>query len=248
MTIFTTFNKDIYDFSGKHLIESIKNHAPTTKIIAYKEFDEDINVESVDIRAIPALQQVINDNLDIIHESFGGHATEFNKEAFWNTRWPGWFRKVVMAHHAIYNNQHENYLIFVDSDIRFKKQITTDVLRDLMNDKPIGIIQGYRPQVESGIIVLDAQHNASRKFYTYFMNCFLSGNFRSYKRWDDIYVMTKIINSCPPAWFHDFAKNQQPQKHTNSNGHTTNNQIIPFSELQQYIEHDKGIHVRNNIQ
>jgi len=36
-------------------------------------------------------------------------------------------------------------------------------------------------------------------------------------------------------------------EYTNSNVHSTVNQIIPFSEMSEYIEHDKGIHIRKNV-
>ena len=79
------------------------------------------------------------------------------------------------------------------------------------------------------------------------MDLFLSGNFKTHTRWDDGYLMTKLVEACPQEWFHDLAEGQDPKKYTNSNGHVTENQIIPFSEVKDYIEHDKGIHIRNNI-
>ena len=196
MTIFTTFNKDIYDFSGKHLIQSIKDNMPKTRIVAYKEFDEDINVESIDIRAIPTLQQVINDNLDIVHESFGGHATEFSKETFWNTRWPGWFRKIVMAHDVVCNKQHKGYLVFVDSDTRFTKSFDDEFLARVTKNKPISFFKGNRPAIDSGLVIVDNDSPKPIKFYKWFLNMFINRSFRDLDRWDDGYVLTKIIEQC----------------------------------------------------
>ena len=125
MIIFTTFNKKIYEFSGRDLISSIKEKMPKTKIVAYKEFNEDIGVKSVDISKIKTLNKVIRENLDIIHESFGGKSQDND---FWNKRWPGWLRKVVMAHHAVCTKNYNDMLVFVDSDIRFEKQIKENEL------------------------------------------------------------------------------------------------------------------------
>jgi hypothetical protein len=244
MIIFTTFNKKIYEFSGRDLISSIKEKMPKTKIVAYKEFNEDIGVKSVDISKIKTLNKVIRENLDIIHESFGGKSQDND---FWNKRWPGWLRKVVMAHHAVCTKNYNDMLVFVDSDIRFEKQIKENELRDLMQGAAIGILQGNREAIESGIIAVDATKPEAKDFYQQFMDCFLSGQFRSYKRWDDGYVMTKIKEKNLKT-IHDFAQNKKAQKFTNSNGYTTNQQILPFSELAIYVEHDKGLHLKNNIE
>jgi hypothetical protein len=247
MIIFTTFNKKIYEFSGAALIKSINEKMPEAKIIAYKEFKEDIGVQSVDINKLKTLNKVIRDNIDIVHESFGGNAKKIENQPFWNTRWPGWFRKIVMAHHATCTKNYNDMLLFIDSDVRFKKEINENVLRDLMDGAAIGIIKGDREAIESGFIAVDGTNPLSKEFYNTFMDCFLFGQFKSYKRWDDGYVMTKIVEKLPSDWVHDFAEGKTAKKYTNSNGHTTNNQIVPFSEIAPYIEHDKGLHLKNNI-
>ena len=48
------------------------------------------------------------------------------------------------------------------------------------------------------------------KFYKWFMEMFTNGSFRELDRWDDGYVLTKLVERCPKKWFCDFAKNQNP--------------------------------------
>ena len=79
------------------------------------------------------------------------------------------------------------------------------------------------------------------------MDMFINGSFRKLERWDDGYVLTKLVEKCPNKWFCDFAEGVEEQKYKNSNGHETVKQVIPFTEWKDYIEHDKGIHIRNKI-
>tara|TARA_Y100001938_G_scaffold149699_1_gene237519 strand:+ start:1449 stop:2228 length:780 start_codon:yes stop_codon:yes gene_type:complete len=258
MTIFTTFNDRMYHATGKNLLSSIKTHLPAAGVVIYEELSHREGAKLVDrwntaisINSLQNFKDVFEANKDVIPKSHGGEADEVVGDKFWNKRWFGWFKKVVMAHHAIcvsdMMEQFGGYFIFVDSDIRFKKGFGDTDLRKLMNNKPIGFFKGDRPEIDSGFVAVDTYSLKPRKFYGYFMDLFLSGNFRNHPRWDDIYLMTRLVENCPQEWFHDFAQGKQMSEYTNSNGHSTVNQIIPFSEMSEYIEHDKGIHVRHNI-
>ena len=255
MTIFSTFNDKQYQFSGKGLIKSVRKNLPFAGIVTYIDFIDasfsDEWVTPIRTATLMNVKKVFEANQDVIHKSFGGNADRVSGDEFWNKRWFGWFKKVAMAHHAIciknFGEEFGGYLIFVDSDIRIKKPFGEDTLRSLMGGKPIGFVKGDRPAIDSGFIVIDTNSLKPQKFYGYFMDLFLSGNFKTHTRWDDGYLMTKLAEACPEEWFHDFAEGKSANKYTNSNGHATNNQIIPFSELSEYIEHDKGIHIRNNI-
>jgi hypothetical protein len=258
MTIFTTFNDRMYYATGKSLLSSIKTHLPASGVVIYEELSDGRASEIVDrwntaitIKTLTSFKEVFEANKDVIPRAFGGEADKVAGDKFWNYRWFGWFRKVVMAHHATcvsdMMEQFGGYFIFIDSDIRFKKGFGDDVLRKLMRGKPIGFFKGDRPEIDSGFIAVDTNSLKPRKFYGYFMDLFLSGRFREYPRWDDIYLMTRLVEQCPQEWFHDFAEGQKMNEYTNSNGHSTVNQIIPFSEMSEYIEHDKGIHIRKNV-
>ena len=259
MTIFTTFNDKMYLATGKDLLQSIRETLPAAGVILYEEFNSVKATELctpwcntlISIKSLKSVKEVLRNNKDIIPKAYRGDSSGAVGDKFWNYRWFGWFKKVAMAHHALcvkdFTTDFGGYFIFVDSDIRFKKGFGDDTIRKLMNGRPIGFFKGNRAEIDSGFIAIDSCSIQPEKFYNYFMNLFLSGSFRDEPRWDDIWLMTRLVEVCPKEWFHDFAEGQVANKHTNSNGHTTVNQIIPFSEMSEYIEHDKGLHVRNNI-
>ena len=258
MNVFTTFNDKMFLATGKGLIKSVRKNLPAAGIVVYEEFYSNKGSELCDpwchlfsINSLKTVKQVFSNNKDIITKNYGGQAQQPLKDKFWNARWFGWFKKVAMAHHALcvkdFTLDFGGFFVFADSDIRIKQGFGDDTLRKLMKGRPIGFFKGDRTEIDSGFIVVESGRSEVEKFYNYFMDLYLSGNFREQPRWDDIWLMTRLVEACPKEWFHDFAEGQVANKHTNSNGHTTVNQIIPFSEMSEYIEHDKGLHVRNNI-
>ena len=67
MTIVTTFNDKLYNFSGKGLLKSIQKHLPNEKVIIYEEFtepqreDEIIlsEYELINIRSLNKLKEML---------------------------------------------------------------------------------------------------------------------------------------------------------------------------------------------
>ena len=255
MTIITTFNDKLYNFSGKGLLKSIQKHLPNEKVIIYEELNDIKNAgeiilpeyELININSLNKLKEMLELQHDVIPPKFGGSATKTYGCKFWNKRWFGWFMKVLMAHDAICNKNLDGFVVFVDSDIRFMKNFNDDILARLTNKKPISFFKGTRAAIESGLVVVDANHEESVKFYERYMNFFLSGDFKKLDRWDDGYVMTQLIyfrdghKVQPEECFNDFAQGKNTTHHTNSNEWKTN-QIINSTERDEYVEHDKGMH------
>jgi hypothetical protein len=258
MKIITTFNDRIYSFSGRRLLKQLDEVVPLAEKVIYEDFHHSItnkrgieteNGRTINLSGLKTYREVLTANQDVILKSCGGSADSVAGDAFWNSRWFGWFCKVAAMHHAVCIDDKNlgHYLVFVDADIRFIKPLNDSILDELTKGRPITFVKGNRPAIDSGFFVVDMSSPKPEKFYGYFMDLFLSGNFKTHTRWDDGYLMTKLVEACPQEWFHDLAEGQEPKKYTNSNGHVTENQIIPFSEVKDYIEHDKGIHIRNNI-
>ena len=258
MKIITTFNDRIYSFSGRRLLKQLDEVVPLAEKVIYEDFHHSItnkrgieteNGRIINLSSLKTYREVLTANQDVILKSCGGSADSVAGDAFWNSRWFGWFCKVAAMHHAVCIDDKNlgHYLVFVDADIRFIKPLNDSILDELTKGRPITFVKGNRPAIDSGFFVVDMSSPKPEKFYGYFMDLFLSGNFKTHTRWDDGYLMTKLVEACPQEWFHDLAEGQDPKKYTNSNGHVTENQIIPFSEVKDYIEHDKGIHIRNNI-
>ena len=257
MRILSTLNDKFYDFSGKHMIQSVRDLLPKANLSVYEEFSQkrDIGCETYDLLQIPEYKQVFESNKEVISKAYGGLGVGFPDDiklakgsAWWNYRWFGWFRKVLMGYHATCVNRFDDdYLMFVDSDIRFTKTFDDEFIKKVTNGKPISFFKGRRAAVETGLIVLDNRSPKSSKFYKWFMQMFIDGSFKKLERWDDSWTFTKMVERCPKKWFCDFAENQNPIKHKNSNGQETGGQIIPVTVWGDYVEHDKGMHIRNKV-
>lgn len=258
MKIFCTFNDKIYHSSGKDLIFSLKENGVSRDFSAYYEFEDLENQKTIkklapkskDITSDKSgdlIQNIFSKNRDIISPKYGGNASKKISEDFWNNRWFGWFKKIAMAYDAIYYNKDQDLILFLDSDIRAIKPFQPNEITNLMGETHIGILKGDREAVEAGVIAVKPKNMESWGFYRTLANSFETGEFKKFKRWDDGYVFAKLMEVEGACKFHDFAANQKQGKFTNSNGHTTNNQILPFSEIGHIFEHDKGKHVREKI-
>tara|TARA_Y100000592_G_scaffold45392_1_gene72039 strand:+ start:4680 stop:5453 length:774 start_codon:yes stop_codon:yes gene_type:complete len=256
MRILSTFNDKIYSFSGKGMLETVNTFLPEANILIYEELEEQTpDFPCYKIKDVPEFANVFEANKEVISKAYGGLGVGFPDDiklakgsTWWNYRWFGWFRKVVMNYHAVcVSNFDDEFLIFVDSDIRFTKSFDDEFLRRVTNGKPISFFRGNRPAIDSGLVVVNNKSKKPMKFYKWFMEMFTDGSFRKLNRWDDGYVLTKLVERCPEKWFCDFAKNQNPIKHKNSNGQETGGQVIPLTAWGDYVEHDKGIHIRNKV-
>ena len=243
MTIITTFNDKLYNFSGKGLLKSIQKHLPNEKVIIYEELNDIKNAgeiilpeyELINIKSLNKLKEMLELQNDVIPPKFGGSATKTYGCKFWNKRWFGWFMKVLMAHDAICNKNLDGFVVFVDSDIRFMKNFNDDILARLTNKKPISFFKGTRAAIESGLVVVDANHEESVKFYERYMNFFLSGDFKKLDRWDDGYVFRKIWEEHPEIPSKDVVGPHplKPFSH-----------VVRYGMFAKYLEHDKGSHTR----
>ena len=227
MKIISTFNDKLYEFSGKEMIRSARAKVPDAEIIIYQELNQNtLDLETVDVDSLPEVKKVLEENADVISTPFGGLADK-DKMTMWNARWFGWFKKIAMGYHATCVKQYKGYLLFVDSDIRFLSHFDERFIDTATLGKA------------DDLIVQD--------FYKYYIELFLSKKFRDFPRWDDSYAFEQSMRNFDQKHFCDLAAGHLSNKHTNSNGHTTNAQIIAFTEWDEYIEHDKGIHWRNNL-
>ncbi len=260
MKIFSTFNDKIYHSSGRDLIFSLKGAGMIDSFIGYYEFSDKENVKTL-LKLAPnsrnlnssicgeIITNIFNKNKHIIPQKHGGTAPQEICDDFWNRRWFSWFKKIAMAYDALWREDADagEIYLFLDSDIRVIKPFNQLQLKKLMNGADIGILKGNREAVEAGVIAVDARMLMASNFYEKLLRLFSSGAFQNMKRWDDGYVFAKLMKGEGLCKFHDFAKEKKQKKFTNSNGHETNNQILPFSELGEFFEHDKGKHVRESI-
>lgn len=234
--ILTTYNQKIYDFSAHKLIESSRKFLPDVQILEYNE-DR--------VHEIPEFVNVFEANKDIILKAQGGDADSIPSTGGWqfNSRWFNWFKKIAVQYDCIKRNKYNGYTLFFDADIRI---INTFSQEQIDLPKAVGIFQGNREIAETGFLILNENNFGVVEFYDQLIQFYLSGEFRKYFRWDDSFSITKIKNRNPDL-VEDLAKNAFAGEFTNTNNHSTAQQIIPFTKWGKYVEHDKGIHCRNNI-
>ena len=113
------------------MLETVNSFLPEANVFVYEELEnQHVDFPSCKIREIPEFVKVFEANKEYISAPYGGNAMETVGDKFWNLRWFGWFRKVVMNYHAVcVNNFDDEFLVFVDSDIRFTKSFDDEFLR-----------------------------------------------------------------------------------------------------------------------
>lgn len=243
MRIYTTFNDDLYEASGRFLLESIQEHLPKAELVVYSELTRhQLSVPTVTLENIPEFKQVKHACLDLIPEEEGGHARQLHG---FNKRWFNWFRKVVTQYDALTRHPYNGYSIFLDSDTRILKSFSDEDISNSLKAS-VGVFRGQREAIEAGLIIYDQRQAGAYDFVDTFMQLFLSGEFRQLKRWDDGYVMTEVFRRHPDL-VQDFAESLTPESYTNSNGHTTSGHVLPLTKWGSYVEHDKGIHWRSGV-
>ena len=251
MKIITTFNEDMYSATGKGMLDTASKMLPSAEQVVYEEFDTlKLDVETVKVCELDKFKQVFRENKDVITTRFGGDGGDIvgdAKNKSWNIRWFGWFRKVAMNHNAICETGYDDYVIFADSDMRFIKPFDKAFLKEVTKGKAVSYFKGHRPAIDSGFVVVNGRDPNAKKFYEMFMGIFITKEYRNLKRWDDGYVMTKIVERCPKEWVYDFAKGKNRIIYKNTTGYITGGQVIPTTVWKDYIEHDKGIHWKKDI-
>ncbi|MBC8416865.1 hypothetical protein H8E06_00865 [bacterium] len=248
MKIISTFNEEMYHATGKRMLETAETYIPDAEKIVYGELSTKLDYETIDVCGIDQFKTVFDQNRDVITQAFGGDATSPpGIDKSFNIRWFGWFRKIAMWHHAICETKHDDYVLFVDSDIRFLDTFTDDFIADVTKGKAVSYFKGTRPVIESGFVVVNGRDPNAAAFYKILMEQYLSKEFRSFTRWDDSMGMQQAVKKCPPEWFLDFAKNKQWKIHKNSNGYVTGGQVICQTPWGKYMEHDKGVHWKQEV-
>lgn len=253
----TTFAADMYEASGRHLIESFAAQNTEGFLLACTENMNDIpvsaqhNVAYVPVGEDPFLVRWLKQHEDIIPDHLGGKAKgaclcrggpfeAHDKRhkmpciGYWFCRNASrWFRKVVALHKAseLFGGGRDTVLIWIDSDCRFTDKVTKPVVQSWFPGRAAVFYHKFdRPVLEAGIVGyrLDA---GARKVLDLFFEVYRS-DFRSYDRWDDSYVLQKVV----------FRLRTTVPSVDLATGKGANAAVIPFSPVGRYIEHRKGSH------
>lgn len=254
----TTFSADLWEASGKLLLDSfVATQTPGT-LVAYVE-GMDVpsapNVVQHRIDKHPILVDFLAKNKKIIPDVLGGEAPApyctcrqgpfevhspkhrlpcvgywFCKNAF------RWMRKPLAAKMAA-DTYGSNYdiMMWVDADASFLQTVPPEVVASWFRRKYACIyLKNKRTAIETGVFGYHYKLGG-HKIAKAVLDRYISGNFQRDRRWDDCVQMERGIQFARmPAL--DVATNVGPR-----------NTVIQFSPLAPYLGHDKGAHRRKNL-
>lgn len=209
----TTFNKKLYELSGKQLIDSfINNNISSNILVCYEGFEFESNSENIlkyNIECDPFLKTWMSNNINVIPKIYGGIAQDDHhifledqkKGQGWaRYRSAGYFRKIVALNYAI-NTYQENYDIIcvIDSDCIFKTHITEDIFNKVFDDDTQMFFywSNYRKKLNRGPetgFTGYSKKNGGYEFAKLICNCFITQDFLRFEYWDDGFVIGQLIN------------------------------------------------------
>lgn len=259
----TSFNKDLYNLTGKKMVDTFFHHNKNTDLlVCYEEFDyqdhsDNQHLLRSDLGKSDFLNKWLNDNASIIPIKYGGKATKTNANkdiifTTWNARASKWFRKIASLEVAIrdYNQQYQA-IIWVDCDSLILRPIPDTLIKSIFLDgkteinEMVDLFYHYgemRPKkkaaYETGIIGF--RSGTGYKVLQKVFECYTSGAFRQLKRWDDGFVFQHVIELCQKL---KYAKTVDviDARHIKYEGGKARD-AINKGVFVDYIEHRKGVH------
>jgi hypothetical protein len=169
-----------------------------------------------------------------INHQPGCHNTLWNRNAY------RWFHKVAALKTYIDGLNSSNtpdYLVWLDCDCFFKQTLPNQFIADLCADYDICYLKGTkREAIESGILIFSMDHYKNKwgsDIIQSWFNWYRLKWFLTLPRWDDGYVLTKVIKD---GAYED--KDLVARKATS--------RPADDCPLTPYIGHDKGTHVRDH--
>ena len=253
----TSFSEDLYQATGRSLVESYERSQSCGKMfIAGERLSDFRNNSPEKVIMLPDpgdsadLQGFIANNKDIIHKEFGGDWTgpcscpkpDDPKDKRHKAGCPGswfckhairWFRKFLALRSFIQASYlGYTYVIWVDSDVLFKKQVSETDVNNWFNRHDVFFLKGPKRKVwETGVIGFSAERGLTLVQDSY--DSLQDGSFRKLPRWDDGYVFQVTAEAMPKLKAIDLA--------TNASGHAD---VVPHSPIHPFLTHNKGTHGR----
>jgi len=261
----TTFTYEMFNASGKIMIESFMKNKIEGKILVCSEFfnynsqDPD-HLESRKSRRMAHKHKKIisynmtNDNFlnawlekhkSIIPVHMGGAATIENcPRAFGpgNIRAAGWFRKIVALNHALqYHGKEFDCIVFVDSDCIFKKSVDSSMIKKAFSDGSCFYHLGKSRRkkgmgVESGFVGFKNDEDGY-KLLDIWISKYRDGSFQNYDRWDDGGMLRYVIDENPNIGAKDLVRDYKQLPDGKGQSH-----VIDRGMFCNHIEHYKGLH------
>lgn len=255
----TSFNRELFEASGRALVESWAEHKPeghlraaTEGVTAAELVGEDAvyhGLHHAPLESFAPLRRFERDNRDIIPRDLGGLARPCrcpnarNPHAkthaagcpnYWFNRHASrWFRKVCALTAALHADTGADVFAWLDADCVFLKPLPHAKVEEVLGGKDVAYLKSKDRQViESGVMLFDLRRGG-RRFIEDVFRRYTSGAFRRDKRWDDAYQFQQALGANRTITSVDMARR--------ATGHAD---VLPNSPLGEYLEHRKGRHSR----
>jgi hypothetical protein len=251
----TSSTKKMYEFSGIKLLKSFIKHQQNNKLIYFTEnFKLDIehdNIIQYDIINYPFLKDWLVKFKHIIPIQFGGiydytkdkHARKKGlypqKTKDWNYKCSLWFRKIASLHYTktFYGNYQK--IIWLDNDCIIQKELNKTFIDSLFANTQMFYFLGKKRKsmdfgVEAGFIGWK-KCNQELCFLQKLFEFYINGDFIKEKRWDDGYVIKRLLELHFINYGNDISKGSKLIN------------VMEVSYITEFIIHKKGVHWKNNI-
>lgn len=256
----TSFNKALYHTTGKKLIQSFIAKKINNKFLITYEDEIDNKIPKKDnfilynLAQNKFLEDWLNRFKHIIPQEYGGTAakctckinTELDKwnahkfgcaHSQWNRRASKWFRKIVALCVAL--SYKPEKIIFLDSDVYFTKHLPERIVNGIF--KEFGFIYHYgkyRQRVKTGIesgVIGFSREGGGFDLLNKVIDCFDSGEFLNYKRWDDGYIFKMMLDKTPKDKLgrKDLVLYERRSSH-----------VVNLGLFRHYLIHNKGWHTK----
>ncbi len=253
----TSFNRVLYDSTGKRLLKSFLKSGSGGDILA--TYEGDVEKDIPDSQQIikynldddSFLQDWLEENKDIIPVSLGGDFppckchkkkayTEHNMKcpnSWFNRRTSQWFRKIAALNYAI--GLEYKFVVFVDCDCLFKGRLPEKRVLDILKDYDVVYHLGkYRPKkdlgVESGLVGYQKPFFIAKEL----ISRYKTKQFKEYYKWDDSYLLRKVIEED-----NDYKKKDIVLPHKFDPMYN----VVEYGPFGNFITHNKGVHHRMGV-
>lgn len=247
----TSFNRAIYEASGKRLLESFAQYqgekAPI--FVCHEDMPEIEETHwATDLAHDPWLRDWVYRNREAIPKSLGGEGREIEpgsptvermrkgtRESWFNRNAARWARKVASWRQASVASGSFDSIVWLDADCVFKRHVPDQLIEDAFKGSACFYMQGpsrKKSSFENGVVGFRGRYGMEildRVFEVY-----ESSTFQNLHRWDDCYILEKVIRSRPDIPTVDIA-GQAVSEHLD---------VLASSLLGHHIRHDKGRHGR----
>lgn len=253
----TSFDKIMYEMSGKLLIDTFTKLNPTYYLaVCYENMDfkpSNSQLLPYDMKESTFMKEWLKTNENDIPKEYGGLATKENNPELYNSYFnkyaSKWFRKIVSIDYAIHKyGDMFKYVVWLDADCYARSSISLEIVEKIFdNNDVIYHLSQKRKELKLGIesSILGFRKGLGYNYMDIVSNKFKDGTFRLYSRWDDGWVFKEVVDE--EIKNNETRKAKKVIKFLDLVGSIDlkkmrHSEVVPYGPFRDYFVHDKGKH------